>query len=428
MRLGMEAAHGTEVDWSYRPTWWAAAPHGRCLEGEQIEQNQSPAVATLQFNYSTCPKGQLRHVTVLESAVQDMLAAVRWMKAKYPSASRLILAGFSFGGPVCWAAAKQLPRGAVHGIVSLAGSARGGPDFESQQLDTQGGVEWHTGASLFLHGTHDTNVALQVGEFLYRHASEPRVLVVVKGSTHHFDTARSAVYPVLRDWVFAIASGGVLSPCTTGVHTVSASGGRGGGPAGQGDPSNGSNIEYQYDAAAIASCAGANTLTPAGNGAAGDAFHERRDVSPSAKQPQEAHSTRAAELAALMEVAKIGMRVERRRQEGGWGEGYITSLSPLLVTGSATNPYSKGSDIWQDVRLLSAARERELELERARVAAVEQARREVLEVGVCGMKICRRFVGNSWGVGFITELRPRLRVTISSTDPTAYGCDFPEVP
>ena len=84
MRLGMEAAHGTEVDWSYRPTWWAAAPHGRCLEGEQIEQNQSPAVATLQFNYSTCPKGQLRHVTVLESAVQDMLAAVRWMKAKYP--------------------------------------------------------------------------------------------------------------------------------------------------------------------------------------------------------------------------------------------------------------------------------------------------------------------------------------------------------
>ena len=129
-----------------------------------------------------------------------------------------------------------------------------------------------------------------------------------------------------------------------------------------------------------------------------------------------------------MEVAKIGMRVERWRQEGGWGEGYITSLSPLLETGSATNPYSKGSDIWQDVRLLSAARERELELERARVAAVEQARREVLEVGVCGMKICRRFVGNSWGVGFITELRPRLRVTISSTDPTAYGCDFPEVP
>lgn len=50
------------------------------------------------------PAGKLRQLSVLENAVADMLAAVGWMRAKYPAAAdNILLAGFSFGGPVCWA-------------------------------------------------------------------------------------------------------------------------------------------------------------------------------------------------------------------------------------------------------------------------------------------------------------------------------------
>ena len=196
MRLGMELAAGHEVGWDYRPT-------GRAVGSSWA------ALATLQFDYTLCPAGRLRKVAVLESAVEDMLACVESMQARFPSAA-LLLGGFSFGGPVAWATARRLPRGSLAGVASLAGSARAGPRFEAAELDTASGVEWHAGASLFVHGTHDSNVALQVAEYLFEKASEPRSLLVVHGSSHMFESAgnttRDAVYAPLRDWVLAVAT------------------------------------------------------------------------------------------------------------------------------------------------------------------------------------------------------------------------------
>lgn len=197
MRLGMELATGQEVAWDYRPT------------DRAIGSSSWAPVATLHFDYTLCPAGRLRKVSVLESAVEDMLACVEWIQARFPSAA-LILGGFSFGGPVAWATARRLPRGSIAGVASLAGSARAGPRFDAGELDTASGVEWHEGASLFVHGSHDSNVALQVAEYLYEKASEPRSLLVVHGSTHMFESAgnatRDAVYAPLRDWVLAVAT------------------------------------------------------------------------------------------------------------------------------------------------------------------------------------------------------------------------------
>jgi pimeloyl-ACP methyl ester carboxylesterase len=52
----------------------------------------------------------------------------------------VILAGFSFGGPSVWAAARRLGPDRVCGVAAIAGSARGGDRFRDAQLDTEGGV------------------------------------------------------------------------------------------------------------------------------------------------------------------------------------------------------------------------------------------------------------------------------------------------
>ena len=44
------------------------------------------------------------------------------------------------------------------------------------------------------------------------------------------------------------------------------------------------------------------------------------------------------------------------------------------------------------------------------------------------MRVRRRFDdGSDWGEGFITAVSPTLKITISSTDPGAYGCAWREV-
>ena len=242
MRLGMELAAGQEVGWDYRS-----------VDPPKAVAGWAP-VATLQLDYGRCPKGRLRKLGILASAVEDMVAATTYMRGRYPGA-KVILGGFSFGGPVCWATARRLPRGAVDGILNLAGSARGGPRFEEAELDTLGGVRWvhdegsgcgdgdgdgdgkqeakgggsGPARSLFVHGTHDSNVALQVAEYGHRAAvaatasrqeggggdgegrsnsSGPGTssLLVVRNGSHMLDTSRDAVYPLIRKWVLAVAT------------------------------------------------------------------------------------------------------------------------------------------------------------------------------------------------------------------------------
>lgn len=56
-------------------------------------------------------------------------------------------------------------------------------------------------ALMFLHGTHDENVALQVSEYLYGQAGQPKSLVRVNWATHLLDNARDTAYYELRSWV-----------------------------------------------------------------------------------------------------------------------------------------------------------------------------------------------------------------------------------
>lgn len=60
--------------------------------------------------------------------------------------------------------------GLVKGLVSIAGSARGGERFDSRGMGTVASVRTCAGTfpCLFVHGTHDKNVALQVAEHLYK--------------------------------------------------------------------------------------------------------------------------------------------------------------------------------------------------------------------------------------------------------------------
>lgn len=194
----------------------------------QITKKPTPqrGVVSLMIDWSKIPRGKLRRLDMLQSAVSDVNAAAQWLTAKYP-AKPLVLLGFSFGGPSMWAATRQLPTDTpIAGAASIAGSARGGSVFTKLKLDTEGCVKAFAErnchqygkdccatnetdrrsaapATLFLHGTHDELVALQVAEYLYSHASQPKSLVRINWATHMFNTARDSGYNNLKTWVLA---------------------------------------------------------------------------------------------------------------------------------------------------------------------------------------------------------------------------------
>jgi len=239
MRLGHELAFGEEFTWEYkkcgnvltgnassrtsrRPSVHQATPglSKRCLS--QVERWRMPVLPTkfasrqcivcLQIDWTIIPRKKLRRLDMLESAVADVDAAAQWLLTRYPGRP-LVLIGFSFGGPAMWAATRRLPSEAlVAGAVSVAGSARGGSAFEKRQLDTVGALkEWGrrrlagrsnaAPGAMFLHGTHDERVALQVGEYLYEQASKPRRLVRVNLGNHMLNKTRDVAYNELRSWI-----------------------------------------------------------------------------------------------------------------------------------------------------------------------------------------------------------------------------------
>eukprot|EP00929_Paragymnodinium_shiwhaense_P093313 TRINITY_DN5345_c0_g2_i1.p1 TRINITY_DN5345_c0_g2~~TRINITY_DN5345_c0_g2_i1.p1 ORF type:complete len:682 (-),score=99.80 TRINITY_DN5345_c0_g2_i1:460-2505(-) len=195
-------------------------------------------VVSLQMDWSTTPRRILRRLSVLECAVLDVEAAAQWLCSRFPGRPLAII-GFSFGGPAMWASANRLPpHYNFAGAASIAGSARGGTKFAEASLNTircvhelgkrcllqqasqagpQGSADAEQGknnmnnapafkfppSSLFVHGTHDTNVALQIGEYLCEQAAQPKRFVRINWATHHLNTARDAVYGQLKQWVVA---------------------------------------------------------------------------------------------------------------------------------------------------------------------------------------------------------------------------------
>lgn len=61
-------------------------------------------------------------------------------------------------------------------MVAIAGSARGGERFERRQLDTLGSLRAVSECGtpvLFLHGTRDANVAVEIPIYLYQVGDSP---------------------------------------------------------------------------------------------------------------------------------------------------------------------------------------------------------------------------------------------------------------
>eukprot|EP00927_Polykrikos_kofoidii_P043583 TRINITY_DN37660_c0_g1_i1.p1 TRINITY_DN37660_c0_g1~~TRINITY_DN37660_c0_g1_i1.p1 ORF type:complete len:677 (-),score=117.46 TRINITY_DN37660_c0_g1_i1:79-2109(-) len=211
------------------------------------------AIVCLQLDWSDIPRGRLRQLGCLESAVLDIEVGVSWLMAKYPCCP-LVIVGFSFGGPSMFAATRRLPRGVpLAGCCSIAGSARGGPRFRKVGLDTVGAVrtlgrrrideggatcrgrgransasmgdsgddtdeesssqgsegqggDWPrrdvgSPAILYIQGTHDSNVALQIAEYLYHRSADPKRFVRFNYAAHMLESVRDLAYEELRNWV-----------------------------------------------------------------------------------------------------------------------------------------------------------------------------------------------------------------------------------
>ena len=215
-RLGAELAGGMRQTWRGREAKDVpGAPHARTGT-----RRTTCRVALLQITWRHCrggvkwPGGKLRKLEALESAVEDIEAAAAYLRARFGESLPLALVGFSFGGPSAWAAAARLVRqGAPPAAVAcLAGSGRGGDRFMADGLHTRRCVEACAAAgvaALFLHGSADINVPLDVGLYYWQahQAAVPRsvgsTLAVLAGSAHLMDLARDTAYAALAGWLCA---------------------------------------------------------------------------------------------------------------------------------------------------------------------------------------------------------------------------------
>jgi len=261
-RLGCELADaGTTYDWRGSPMDAAVMAAGGTVPppfgtapkvvadpGKSAQQHKAPApsrpagaIAMLHMNWRHCRNGKkwptckkMRLVSSLQTAANDIVASVNFMRATYGEDLPVVLVGFSFGGPAGWAAAgKLVAEGAPPaGVVALAGSARDGTAFQALGLDTLGCAKrcMQAGVSaLLLHGTADHNVAIQVPQYFYRNLAAlcgdtggAVTLAVAVGAEHIFDLARDTVFAALKGWVLACIcgpSGGIVSvaPCGPGA-------------------------------------------------------------------------------------------------------------------------------------------------------------------------------------------------------------------
>ena len=207
-RLGAELSSGADVDsWDPRRHARRGAPSRPNVPGSRGAARPF-RVASLQMTWRRAvngvkwPGGELRTISALADAVDDVCAAAAHLRARHGPDFRVILVGFSFGGAVAWAAARRLGEARVAGVVSLAGSARGGVRFETRQLDTESAVRAMANVpKLWVHGTEDANVAPAVSRRMFELAAEPKCAAWVVGSEHAFDVARGAAYEPLKQFL-----------------------------------------------------------------------------------------------------------------------------------------------------------------------------------------------------------------------------------
>ena len=193
VRLALEVATGRRYSWAFKETGADVSDQSRC--------------AALLMDWSVIPRTRLRRRDMLEAGVSDAKAALRFVQRRFAGAP-IVVVGFSWGGCVLWSALSEIANDDdCAGAVAIAGSARGGAQLEAAGLDSIAGVRAcaeRGGALLFLHGTHDKNVATQVADFLFDAAqTDLKRLVKFNRAQHMFDTARDVAYAELQSWTRA---------------------------------------------------------------------------------------------------------------------------------------------------------------------------------------------------------------------------------
>ena len=209
LRLAHELATGRAHTWSYEDTGsqlkWQTNHHGKFKE-EFVNGDVSSLI--LDWSAVRKKKMKLARQGSLETAVDDAFIACAWLMEQYPRAYVLIV-GHGFGGAVGWACLDRLQRkGLGHrigGMATIAGHAFGGDAYDLRNLSTPPCIDRSSCPCLFLHGSRDGNVALQISEFLHakalaRKKSRGSSLTIVSGADHGFASRRDVAFTALRDW------------------------------------------------------------------------------------------------------------------------------------------------------------------------------------------------------------------------------------
>ncbi len=131
---------------------------------------------------------QYRHPTDLVESTVDTALGTRYLESQGVSAVGLV--GHSFGGAVVIQAAANDP--AVRAVVTISTQAAG--------TEPVAGLAGRA-ATLLIHGDADPVLSHRSSEEVYRHAREPKRLVVYEGAGHTLDEAAESLYVEVKAWL-----------------------------------------------------------------------------------------------------------------------------------------------------------------------------------------------------------------------------------
>lgn len=220
LRLAHELAAGRVHNWKYEDTG-SRLQRVTDAHGKWKQEEIAGDVASLVLDYSHVNKRRqkLARSGSLETAVDDAFVAATYLMERHANAYLLIV-GHGFGGAVGWACAARLCRAGhgrrVAGVACVAGHAFGGDAYDLRRLSTPLCIEASRCPCLFIHGSRDGNVALQISEFLHAKAlARARglsSLTIVSGADHGFASRRDVAFAALRDWALGTLPSGPVPP------------------------------------------------------------------------------------------------------------------------------------------------------------------------------------------------------------------------
>jgi pimeloyl-ACP methyl ester carboxylesterase len=131
---------------------------------------------------------RFRHPTMLDEAVLDVLAGLRFLTGNGIDAAALT--GHSFGGAVVLEAAAR--SAIARTVVTLATQAAGAEAAAELPPDC---------SALFIHGTADDVLTPECSRYAYQLAHEPKELVLYDGAHHGLEEVAAEVREQVREWI-----------------------------------------------------------------------------------------------------------------------------------------------------------------------------------------------------------------------------------